>query len=62
MEGIRRLVAGQPHPRAYMCEVAAMTLKGLGADHEQAEMASAQASRNLAVIGPKHLSWWVDFT
>lgn len=62
MEGIRRLVAGQSHPRAYMCEVAAMTLKGLGADHDRAEAASAQASRDLAIIGPEHLSWWTDFS
>ncbi len=61
MEGIRRLVAGQPHPRAYMCEVAAMTLKGLGADHERAELASARASQDLAIIGPEYLSWWSDF-
>ncbi len=61
MEGIRHLVAGQPHPRAYMCEVASMALKGLGADHERAELASARASHDLAVIGPEYLSWWSDF-
>ena len=62
MEGIRRLVGGQAHPRAYMCEVAAMTLKGLGADHQRADTASAQASRDLALIGPEYLSWWTEFT
>lgn len=61
MEGVRRLAAGQPHPRAYMCEVAAMALKGLGADHLRSDRAAAQASRHLAVIGPKHLPWWRDF-
>lgn len=62
MEGIRRLVTGQSHPRAYMSEVAAMTLKGLGADHEKAELAAARASQDLAEIGPAHLSWWSDFS
>ena len=61
MEGVRRLVGGQPHPRAYMCEVAAMTLKGLGADHGRSDRAAAQASRHLAAIGPRHLPWWRDF-
>jgi hypothetical protein len=61
MEGIRRLVAGQPHPRAYLCEVAAMTLKGLGADHDQADLASTDASRDLSVLGPQRLPWGRDF-
>ncbi len=61
MEGIRRLVAGQLHPRAYLCEVAAMTLKGLGADHDRADLASTNASRDLSVLGPRRLPWWRDF-
>jgi AcrR family transcriptional regulator len=61
MEGIRRLVAGQPHPRAYLCEVAAMTLKGLGADHDRADQASTTASRDLSILGPEHIPWWRDF-
>ena len=61
MEGMRRLVAGQPHPRAYLCEVAAMTLKGLGADHNLSEMASTNASRDLSLLGPGRLPWWRDF-
>jgi AcrR family transcriptional regulator len=61
MEGIRRLVAGQPHPRVYLCEVAAMTLKGLGADHDRCDTASIRASHDLSIIGPKHLPWWRDF-
>ncbi len=61
MEGMRRLVAGQSHPRAYLCEVAAMTLKGLGADHDLSDNASTNASRELSSLGPKHLPWWRDF-
>ena len=61
MEGIRRIVAGQPNPRAYLCEVAAMTLKGLGADHDRSDAASAKASRDLSILGPQHLPWWRDF-
>ena len=61
MEGMRRLVVGQPHPRAYLCEVAAMTLKGLGADHDLSDMASTNASRELSTLGPGRLSWWRDF-
>jgi hypothetical protein len=61
MEGIRRIVAGQPQPRVYLCEVAAMTLKGLGADHDRANAASAKASRDLSIIGLRHLPWWRDF-
>jgi AcrR family transcriptional regulator len=61
MEAIRRLVAGQPHPRAYLCEVAAMTLKGLGADHDRSDAASADASRYLSILGPQRLPWWRDF-
>lgn len=61
-EGIRRLAAGRPHPRAYLCEVAAMILKGLGADCDRAEAASFAASRDLAVLGPLRLPWWRDFS
>jgi AcrR family transcriptional regulator len=61
IEGIRRLVAGQINPRRYICEVTAMTLKGLGADHDRSDAASTQASRELSVIGPRHLPWWRDF-
>lgn len=62
MEALRRLVAGQPHAKAYLCEVAAMTLKGLGADHERSDIASANASRYLAILGPARLPWWRDFS
>lgn len=61
MEGIRRIVAGQPHPRAYLCEVAAMTLRGLGADHDRSDAACARASRDLSILGPQLLPWWRDF-
>ena len=61
MEGIRRIVIGQTHPRAYLCEVAAMALKGLGADHDRSDAACAKASRDLFIIGPQHLPWWRDF-
>ena len=62
MEGIRRLVAGQAHPRAYICEVAAMALKGLGADHHRAELAATRVSLHLTDIGPTQLPWWRDFS
>lgn len=58
MEGIRRLAAGHPHPIAYMCEVSAMMLKGLGAGHAAAELASTQTYRWLATVGPERLPWW----
>jgi AcrR family transcriptional regulator len=60
MEGVRRIVAGHPHPRAYLREVATMTLKGLGADHDRSEAAVAKASRDLSILGPQ-LPWWRDF-
>jgi AcrR family transcriptional regulator len=61
MEGMRRLVAGEPHPKAYIAEVAAMALKGLGVDPERADVAAAKASRYLSSLGPKHLPWWRKF-
>ena len=61
MGAMRRLVAGQSRPREYICEVAAITLKGLGADHSRSEAASAQASHELSLLGPRHLPWWRDF-
>lgn len=61
MEGIRRLISGHAQPRAYISEVAAMTLKGLGADHRRADAAVAQAAQDLAGIGPQYLPWWRDF-
>ena len=61
IEGVRRLAAGLPHPRAYLCEVAAMILKGLGARPDRAEAASIAASRDLWSLGPPRLPWWRDF-
>src|SRR5258708_25153928 len=61
MGAMRRLVAGQSRPREYICEVAAITLKGLGADHSRSEAAAAQASHDLSLLGPRHLPWWREF-
>ena len=61
MGAMRRIVAGQPHPREYIREVAAITLKGLGADHRRSEAAATQASHNLSLLGPRHLPWWREF-
>jgi AcrR family transcriptional regulator len=61
MGAMRRLVAGQSRPREYICEVATITLKGLGADHSRSEAAAAQASHDLSLLGPRHLPWWREF-
>jgi len=62
MGAMRRLVAGQSHRRDYIFEVAAISLKGLGADHGRSEAASIRASHDLSIIGPRHLPWWREFS
>lgn len=61
MEGIRRLTMGQEHPRAYIGEMALMTLRGVGADPAQAAAAVARVSAYLAEIGSHKLLWWREF-
>lgn len=58
MAAVRRFAASTPPPRARLCKMNVLILRGLGVKSAKAEEIAMRAAQIMDALGPPKLSWW----